>query len=121
MSFPFQRIFLLLLSQQPQADAVSLAEMADETAKRVRPCEFSGADSNVQQRGETPFHIFEAQLSGEGSLIFHIPQNRAEYDADKRSQRHLRRQRSKARDLSRQAARSVKRSWAFANARAGQP
>ncbi|HNB20923.1 MAG TPA: hypothetical protein PKZ32_00800 [Candidatus Melainabacteria bacterium] len=115
MSFSFQRIFRLLLSQQPRADAVSFAEMPDETGENTSSAELSSSDETVQQKGETPFHIFEAPISGEGSLIFHLPQNHTEDDKDKRSRRHMQRQRSKARDLSRKAARQVKQ-LAFANA-----
>lgn len=115
MSFSFQRIFRLLLSQQPRADAVSFAEMPDETGENTSSAELSSSDETLQQKGETPFQMFEAPVSGEGSLIFLLPQNRAEEDEERRSLRHLRRQRSKSRDLSRKAARQVKQ-LAFANA-----
>lgn len=115
MSFPFQRIFRLLLSQQPRADAVSFAEMPDETGENTSSAELSSTDDTVQQKGETPFHIFDAPVSGEGFLIFLLPQNRAEEDEEKRSRRYMRRQRSKARDMSRKAARQLKQ-LPFANA-----
>lgn len=125
MTFPFQRIFRLLVSQQTPGEVFSgplPAVMSDENETEVAQSTTSPMTETVVESSvsaaeiaeaveERPFHVFEAPLSGDGALIFVLPPNRPESDDVKLAQRHLRRQKDKAREVSRREARRAKQSW----------
>ena len=125
MTFPFQRIFRLLVSQQTPGEVFSgplPAVMSDEIETEVAQSTTSPMTETVVESSvsaaeiaeaveERPFHVFEAPLTFDGALNFVLPPNQAEADDAKRSQRHVRRQSAKAREVSRRAARRAKQSW----------
>jgi len=125
MAFSFVRTFHTLLRNQAPGDDLfelspeflSEAEGLVVTLSTPSPVATNVVEPSIpaaeiaETVEERPFHIFEAQIRGEGALIFVLPPNQPEGEDVKRFQRQLRRQQSKARDVSRRDARRAKQSW----------